>query len=112
MVFKILLYWDQVGSIVPREFVDDQSKLGSYMEELMQYNFVREIHPGDYISRIPNFVQPFLDLVDNSVIINERKNIALKKGLTTPIHMEKMFPLSDPLCERGLAKKLHFHGIK
>lgn len=102
---KILLYWDQVGSIVPHEIIESQTLIGDYMNELMNNDLVTAIAPGDYVGDITHFVEPFLKLVDNSPIITERKKTAFKFGLTTPLHLEKMFPLIDPLCERGLARK-------
>jgi len=100
---RVLLYWDQVGSIMPHEFADDPMRLGNYMNDLIDFQLLRPVTPGEYISRIPNFSQAFLDLIDGSQIIQDRKGIALERGETTRLHMEKILPLSHDLMDRGLA---------
>jgi hypothetical protein len=52
---RVLLYWDEVGSIVPSEYIYRPESLGTYMRELVQAQLVRQVLPGDYIPKIPKF---------------------------------------------------------
>jgi len=101
---QVLLYWDQVGSIIPSEFVAHSNKLGNYMKELIQAELVKPVHPGDYIHEIPNFEEAFLNLIENNPTIEKRKGNALENGETFRIHIEKFSPLIFDLCDMGLAK--------
>jgi len=105
---QVLLYWDQVGSIIPSEFLGQSNKLGNYMEELIQADLVKPIHPGDYIHKIPNFEEPFLNLIKNNPTIEKRKGNALEKRETFRIHIEKFSPLIFDLCDMGLAKEVGY----
>lgn len=105
---RVLLYWDQVGSIIPEELAQNPERLGSYMKELIELKMVIPVIPGPYIGGIPNFRKAFLDMIDRNPTISDRKFVALARGETLHIHMEKLFPLSDPLIERGLAKETRY----
>lgn len=102
---RVLLYWDQVGTIMPHEYADDPIRLGNYMAELIDNQLLKAVTPDRYISRIPNFSQAFLDLIDESQVIQDRRVVALERGETVRIHMEKILPLSHDLIDRGLAKE-------
>ena len=102
---RVLLYWDEVGSIVPSEYQQDRKRLGSYMKELTDSGLVKEVVPADYTGSIPNFKNIFLDLIDHNDYIGKQKGIALERHETTQIHIEKMIGngLAEGLKDRGLA---------
>lgn len=98
---RILLYWDEVGAIVPYEYIEDPQRLGTYMVGLVKEQLVKQIHPGMYLWKAGNFERSFLDYID-------RIDISSRKGPMaswTPVHMEKLQGIGDELCRRGLAKK-------
>lgn len=102
---RALLYWDEVGSIVPSEYIQRPESLGIYMRELVQAELVRQVIPGEYTYRIPRFRESFLELIDQNQMITDRRGIALERHETFRIHIEKTGDaLADALCDRGLAR--------
>jgi len=55
----MLLYWDQVSSIVPYEFTQRPESLGPYMRSLVEQELVFQVIPGAHIYDIPNFEGAF-----------------------------------------------------
>lgn len=100
---QVLLYWDQVGSIVPSDYAHNPEKLGSYMEELIKTGLVKPIIPGMYIHKIPNFTEAFINLLETNNEIRNRY-FSIDKCEISLIHMEKLGDIARELCERGLAK--------
>ena len=43
---RVLLYWDEVGSIVPSPLANDLRQVSPYMGELVSAGLVRPIIPG------------------------------------------------------------------
>ncbi|HHT9131146.1 MAG TPA: hypothetical protein ACFYED_01530 [Candidatus Tripitaka californicus] len=66
---RVLLYWDEIGSIVPSEYIYRPEALGNYMIELLQSGLVRQVFPGDYTHKIPKFEEAFLELIDKDKVI-------------------------------------------
>lgn len=98
---RILLYWDEVGAIVPYEYIEDPQRLGPYMVGLVREQLVKQIHPGMYLWKVENFEKSFLDYID-ALDITSRKG---PNTSWTPVHMEKLQGIGDELCKRGLARK-------
>ncbi len=102
---RVLLYWDQVGSIVPAEFVSTPEKLGSYMQELVQVELVKQVFPDHYVYDIPNFARVFLELIDSNPAIRNAQRADHRNWETTQIHIAKFGKeLASQLCKRNLAK--------
>lgn len=102
---RVLLYWDEVGSIVPSEYIRVPESLGTYMRELVQAELVKTVVPPDYTYKIPRFREAFLELVDQNQIIANRRGIALERNETFRIHIEKSGDaLAEALYDRGLAR--------
>lgn len=99
---RVLLYWDQVGSIVPFEYVQSPG-LGKFMEALIAEDLLRQISPGAHIDEIPYFSEAFLEYVDNPEYPVHRGILRTKKVPTFAVHMEKLGPIGDELCNRGFA---------
>lgn len=100
---RVLLYWDQAASIVPTEYVSPSSRLGEYMHALIQEGLVIPIIPKDYINEIPHFAEAFLQYVDSPKYPAPKGILQTKKAPTFSVHMEKLGPIGDELCGRGLA---------
>ena len=49
---RVLLYWDEVGSIVPSAYEVDLSRLTPYMQELVHAELVRPIVHARYDSQL------------------------------------------------------------
>jgi len=106
---RVLLYWDEVGSIVPSEYIESPESLGPYMRELVQAELVRQVIPGNYTYKIPRFRESFLELIDQNQMIAARRGIALERHETCRIHIEKTGDaLANALCDRGLARPVKY----
>ena len=101
---RVLLYWDEVGSIVPSEYIYHPERLGTYMRELVQAELVRQVIPQKHIYSIPRFTESFIELVDRSQVIAKRRRIAIESRETLSIHIEKLGNIADELRCRGLAE--------
>lgn len=97
---RTLLYWDEVGAIVPSEYLENPARLGVYMVGLVREQLVTQVIPGMHIWKVPRFAAAFLDHLD-------------RRGQPSPgaqqdwvkVHMEKLQDLAEALCTRGLASK-------
>jgi hypothetical protein len=106
---RILLYWDQVGSIIPFEFVDAPERLTKYTRELLTDELLIQIHPGRYVRQAPRFKDAFVDFVgslSNDDISQRRR--AFLNHRTCRIHTEKMQDIANYLVEKGLAKGVNW----
>jgi len=101
---RVLLYWDQIASIVPMDYVDDPSKLGKYMYNLVQESLVKQVIPAKYVYSIPNFTEAFVNYVDSPNYPVPLGIIGRKNLSTFRVHMEKLGSIGDELCQRGLAR--------
>lgn len=98
---RTLLYWDEVGAIVPYEYLENPEQLGAYMVGLVREQLVTQVIPGMHLWKVPRFAVAFLEYLD-------------RRGVPSPerpqqdwvkVHMEKLQDVAEPLCERGLARK-------
>lgn len=104
---RVLLYWDQVGSITPSEILNEKKEtyLSQYMRDLIDTGLLIPVMPGAYIGGIPKFRDAFLNMIRKNPSISDRRDMTFEYQNTIRIHMEKIFPLSDDLCEMGLARE-------
>ena len=101
---RVLLYWDKVGFILPEEYIEKPQRLGEYTVELMSEDLIKPISPGEYIRKIPNFSEPFLEMLKQNPEILKRQWRAIADHQTFRIHMEKFTPVAFYLEDLGLAK--------
>jgi hypothetical protein len=102
---RVLLYWDDVGAIVPYEFIEEPDRLGPYMVALLREQLVQQVIPSMHLWRVNNFQSAFLDYVDRKASPHTRAGNVWPK-----IHMEKLQGLGEELCERGLARRARDSG--
>jgi hypothetical protein len=69
---RVLLYWDEVGSIVPSPYEADLARLTPYMSELVRAELVRPIVPERYDRHLHRAVRPFLEFIDSDPLITDR----------------------------------------
>ncbi len=106
---QVLLYWDEVGSIVPREYVYRPEKLGAYMRDLVKAELVKQILPSDYIYQIPRFEEAFLQLIERDKSIVKRQTVDLDSEETFRIHIDKFGDdLARQLSKMGLARSVGY----
>ena len=101
---QVLLYWDQVLSIVPEEF-QGSFDLGPNMDQLMDLRLVKPLSPRRYIERIPHFDEAFIEYINspaNPIRGDERE---LRQMLHVDVHEEKLtYSLIEELRRKGLVR--------
>jgi hypothetical protein len=104
---RVLLYWDEIHSIIPSGLSDYLNK-HKYMQRLIETELIQPVNPSNYIERIPNYREAFLNLIDspNYPVPHGVSGIGIKK--TTKVHIEKLGYIGTDLVERGLARKTDF----
>ena len=112
---RVLLYWDEVGSIVPERHAEDLSRVSAFMRDLVSAELVRPIVPEAFDRRLYGAVDPFLEFVDSDPEIAARAAIGFgsesasrggsEPGTSMRIHRGKFgYMLGDQLERRGLAR--------
>ncbi len=100
---QMLLYWDQVSSIVPYDFVENPESLGPYMLSLVREELVFQVIPGAYIYEIPRFFDGFMTYVEGLSQEIDRRRDHFAHGSTFRIHIEKLDNIGDALVRQRLA---------
>lgn len=103
-----LLYLDQMGAIVPYEFIRNPEKLTPFMRDLVSSQLVKQIIPFEYMEygyESP-FENSFMELITSDPQISkiiDNKSIPRKY---TRIHIEKFgYGWNEKLKDLGLLKK-------
>lgn len=102
---QVLLYWDEIYSIIPSGLSDYISK-NEHMQRLIETELIQPINPSNYIGNIPNYKEAFLDYVDNPNYPVPHGVIKIKNKKTTKVHIEKLGDIGPDLVERGLASRI------
>ena len=100
---QMLLYWDQVSSIVPYDYIENPESLGPYMLDLVREELVYQVMPGAYIYDIPRFSENFLRYLNDLGAVLDRRRAAFAQN-SCRIHIEKMGPLGDALVALKIAQ--------
>jgi len=113
---RILLYWDEVGAIVPYEFIAEPERHDPYTKSLVEENLVRQIIPWMYTYNIPRFTDAFVEYVQSLGPELERRREAfhgglLKKRKSYRIHLEKLHDVAQALTELGLADQTDYSWL-
>lgn len=104
---RILLYWDQVGSIIPFEFVNAPERLTNYTRNLLTDGLLTQIHPGQHVWQIPRFKDAFVAFIESlpKADIDQRRQ-ALQKHSTYRVHTEKMQGIAEYFIHAKLANEV------
>lgn len=101
---RVLLYWDEVATIVPSGYIYEPQELGEYTLGLVQEELVRQVFPES--TDLEDLRDRFVEHVSrlSSKEIRKRKK-ALKREDTSRIHQNKMMDKLGDVLERqfGLA---------
>lgn len=98
-LLRVLLYWDQLRSIVPMEFQRDLGKYQPHMRNLVSAGLVQPVWPGQYMHQVDGFADDFLRYAERW----RQKHAAARAWPQTRIHAEKLYQLIEPLVAMNLA---------
>jgi len=105
---RTLLYWDQVATIVPYEFIAEPERLGEHTRSLVEHELVAQVQPGLYNWDLPSFASAFAAYLAESPERLVERQEAFRRGETFRIHIEKMDPLAGVLHEAGLCAEQEY----
>ncbi len=105
---RVLLYWDNVCSIVPMDYSYNRSKLKPFMIELLDAELVKPVLPLHYVNRIDNFIENFIIHSEKFLEKKHSDNIEYTPTHFTKIHIEKLGHLGNELCKMGLAQESNY----
>lgn len=105
-----LLYWDEISSIVPYDYVERPHRFGRNMLELVREGLVTQVFPEQYVYNISGFENNFIRYIEKNKLYSRLSDIGKMGELgqskilkTTRIHMGKMEGIGEELVDRGLA---------
>lgn len=114
---RTLLYYDNIGSIVPQEyFFSPESNYDAFMLELVRNELVTPINPLDVLDRPWEVTRPFLELIErnqnklrtaqNNFSNGNRGLVHQDKFVTAQIHADKFDEsIFQGLQDLGLAER-------
>jgi hypothetical protein len=87
---RTLLYYDNIGSIVPQEyFYDPERNYDEFMLEMVRSELVTPINPLDVLDNPWESTRPFLELIENNRKKLENAQVRFVTGQRGNIHREK-----------------------
>lgn len=98
---RTLLYWDQVGTIVPGELIHEPSNLSSYLRDLVASELVRQVEP--WYARFDRLRVDFMEYL-HSLSLEElqARREAFSLGDYARVHRDKFLMIGAD--ERAMAK--------
>lgn len=104
---KSLLYWDNVGIIVPPDYRDNPDQYSTETRDLLQTDLIQQIFPYDYIPNDKKFNIGFVKLLEQPKFNLKKRQENYKKGNVSRIHVQKFGEeILDKLVEMQIARKL------
>lgn len=109
---RMLLYWDEVGVIVPNDFIANPDRLDNYSRSLVQAKLVNQVMPGRFLHQIPNYIESFTNHLDSlGKDLQGRRDLFQDESTenrSSRIHFEKMEKLGSVFVEMGLANAKNY----
>lgn len=102
---RILLYWDNVRTITPYEFLEEPERFGPHTQGLVQQGLIEPIYPGEYVHTLGGFEENFLEYLNSHHHLLESRRERFASGQYAPVHLEKLGTLRPRLKELRLAKE-------
>lgn len=108
---RMLLYYDQIGTITPPTYKRYPNKFMPYTLDLIKENLVIQVFPSQYVYGIERFAESFEEYIDSlgDNLISRRRSFRKQDNPFHPnhvkIHVSKMEPLCDYLVRNRLAQK-------
>lgn len=106
---RMLLYWDEIGTIIPYEYIENPANLNDYTRSLVKESLVKQIMPGQYLYKIGSFKESFIKYLNGlskSELLQRQKKF--KSGEYFRIHLEKMDGLESEFMRMKLAEHAEY----
>lgn len=88
---RTLLYYDNIGSIVPQEyFYDPERNYDEFMLELVRSELVTPINPIQVLENPWEITRPFLELVEHNQTILKTAQRNFRQGQRGNVHIDKL----------------------
>jgi hypothetical protein len=105
----MVLYWDEVGAIVPYDFIQDPDRLDQRMVSLVRENLVTQVIPGMYLHGCSRFTASFVEYLEalGPELTTRRRQFRTEcsTGRASRIHLEKLQDAMGQLQSMGLASR-------
>jgi len=102
---RALLYWDNVGVIVPEEFIRYPDKLEPHMQDLVKAQLVDQVIPLNFTENLPNFKKGFEQILKSPKFDRNSKHRNFVSHRYSRIHVEKFNnEIMQNLHDMGLAR--------
>lgn len=86
---KSILYWDQVAAIVPESYRNNPNDFEQNMLGLVREGLIQQIFPRDYVERIPNFDDAFIELTDAANFDLGQRQVDFQNGNVSRLNVQK-----------------------
>ncbi|MDP3915850.1 MAG: hypothetical protein Q8R96_19150 [Bacteroidota bacterium] len=104
---KSLLYWDNVGIIVPPDFAENPNQYNKKTRDLLQTDLIEQVFPFEYTWRVKKFDKGFLKLIYQPEFNLHKKQEDFKKSKMSRIHVQKFGEeILDKLVTMEIAVRL------
>ncbi|MCH8331921.1 MAG: hypothetical protein IH946_11195 [Bacteroidetes bacterium] len=106
-LYKSVLYWDDVGAIVPERHEEQIDLVEPYMDDFLKTKLVHEVSPDQYVRYNDDFRTLFNNVIDIPSRFNQKeRSEAFKNGDTVKVHINKFnSELMRDLEQRGLLER-------
>jgi hypothetical protein len=101
-LLRVLLYWDQLGSIVPYDFVRNPEQHSETMRELLVTGLVTPIVPAAHLQDTDRFGEVFLQYVRERL---PRRGFGAPREARVRVHIEKLGRVGHELELLGVARR-------
>lgn len=104
---KSLLYWDNVGIIVPPDYRENPNQYRTETRDLLQTDLIQQIFPYEYIYKVKKFDKGFVKLLEQPKFNLKKRQENYKKEKVSRIHVQKFGEeILDKLVEMQIARRL------
>jgi len=103
---RSILYWDNVGAIVPQIYREKPNKLEKDMRFFVEEQLITQIFPEDYLYRAHAFVDSFLHMISQPKFDITKSQSDFRSGKVSRIHSGKGgHGLFDELIRMQVARR-------
>jgi hypothetical protein len=103
---RSILYWDNVGAIVPNVYPERPNRFEQYMLDLVRAELVEQVFPYNYVHLARNFDEAFLRLTQQRNFDLDERRAAFRRGEHFQLHIQKIGErLIHELVEMGIARQ-------